>query len=369
MKEEIVTLTVDGLRLAGFQQVNVAWSMKNAAISFGVRATNPAWSKEAFALRFAREVELRAGGDLLCRGPVEDYESDEEGGSDRREVRVSGKSKGVLAVRHPPIRHKTGRIENKTLLEAAKELDEAGVGFTTDMGKLSPITMIQRHPADSVFDTVERHARAQGAMLMGMPDGSIKLTRGSDKRHAGELRQGQAPMKRFKLKVSQKNRASQTVVRGQRRIGIGAAELRQEETVFDPNAGGFRPAIVFSETDQDRRQARDRGEWQRLRQASWGGLSVSVTVAGWRDADGELWEPGRLVFLAIPTERVEQDMRLESVTFTQDAEKGTVAELTLVDPSATGKANRGGKAAAGRNKSDPGYGVNPPQGSFAPEGQ
>lgn len=358
MIDERVSLTVDGKRLTGFQQVNVTRSMRDATISFGLRCTNPAWSGDAFAVRFAKDVDLRSNGDQLCRGTVDDYESEIEGGSDKREVRISGKSKGVLAVRHPPVKHKTGRIENKDLLAVAKEFTETGVEWKSD-ADLKPIPMVQRNPDDSVFATVERYARAQGIMLVGQPDGSILLTRGSDKRHAGRLSEGVRPVTKLKIKVSQKNRTSPTIVRNQRRLGVGAKDLRDEQTIYDPALGAFRPAIVYGETDQDEKSAKNRGEWQRLRQASSGGLSASVTVAGWRDEGGALWEPGRLVFLSVPSEQVEQDMRIESVTYTQDQD-GTVAELTLTDPNASGGKSKTGAAGAARNKSAGGYGVAAP---------
>lgn len=354
---EDVSLTVDGLRLRGFQEVNVTRSMNEATIAYGVRVSNPAWSADAFAVRFAREVELRTGADLLCRGTVDDYESECE--ADKREVRISGKSKGVLAVRHPPVKHKTGRVENKDLLAVAKEFTETGVEWRSDV-RLPPLPLVQRHPLDTVFETVERYARQLGVMLVGQPDGAILITRGSDQRHAGELAEGMRPMTSFKVKVSQKSKASPTVVRNQRRMGVQASDLRDEQTVFDPNDGRFRPAIIFGETDQDRQAARNTGEWQRLRMGAFGGLSATIGVAGWRDGDGQLWEPGRLVFLRIPSERVEQDMRIESVTFTQNQKDGTTAELVLVDPSTTGAKSKSGAAGARRNKSDPGYGVADP---------
>jgi prophage tail gpP-like protein len=354
---EDVSLTVDGLRLRGFQEVNVTRSMKEATISYGLRVTNPAWSSDAFAVRFAREVELATGTELMCRGTVDEYESECE--EEKREVRISGKSKGALAARHPPVKHKTGRIENKDLLAVAKEFTETGVEWRSDV-KLPPIPLVQRHPLDSVFATVERYARSLGVMLVGQPDGAILITRGSDKRHGGELAEGVRPMTSFKVKVSQKNKASPTLVRNQRRVGVAASDLRDEQTIYDPSDGRFRPAIIYGETDQDKQSAKNRGEWQRLRMGAFGGLSATIGVAGWRDSDGLLWEPGRLVFLRIPSERIEQDMRIESVTFTQNLKDGTTAELTLVDPNTTGAKSKSGAAGGKRNKSDPGYGVADP---------
>ncbi|MCZ3290727.1 hypothetical protein NYZ69_19375, partial [Acinetobacter baumannii] len=75
---------------------------------------------------------------------------------------------------------------------------------------------------------------------------------------------------------------------------------------------------------------------------------------------GVLWEPGRLVFLRLPSERIEQDMRVESVTFTQSLQDGTTAELVLVDPNTTGAKSKSGQAGVKRNKSDTRYGVAAP---------
>lgn len=357
MISEDVTLRVDSLRLRGFQEINVTRSLNDAAIAYGVKATNPAWSQDAFALRFAEEVELFTGGDLLCRGTVDDFESECE--DDKRQVRVSGKSKGVKAARHPPVKHKTGRVENKDLIGVANEFTETDVVWRSDIA-LEPIPLVQRHPLDTVYDTIERYARGQGVMLAGQPDGSILLTRGSDKRHAGELAEGGPPMTKYKIKLSKSKKASPAVVRNQRRQGVSAKELRSEEQIYDPSVGEFRPTIIYGETDQDQRAARNRGEWQRLRQNGNGGLSATISTAGWRDAAGKLWEPGFVVFLRLPSEAVEQDMRIESVTYTQNLKDGTTAELTLVDPNTTGKKSGAGAAGAKRNRSDSRYAVSDP---------
>jgi prophage tail gpP-like protein len=343
---EEVTLIMGGRVLEKFQEVNVTRAMTNAAITFGLKATNPAWHPDAFALRLGVEVELLASGDRLVKGFVDAYEAD-HGERDSHEVRVSGRSKAADCIDCQPAKHKTGRVEKKTLLDAAREFDEFGTRWSTDQ-KLKPLDKIQRNPTETVFETIERYARKQGLMLVGEPDGGIKITRAGEQRHAASLVEGSSPIKRYSVKFSSSGKFSPVVVRGQRAVGSDAKALRQEVQEFDPSVGRYRPLIVFVEGDSTERALKNRAQWERLRRAG-GAISATVILASWRDDDGKLWEPGRLVAVDFPSERLEQDLSISSVTFRQD-HNGTIAELTLVDPR-----TQGGKKPKG--KSDKAYDV------------
>lgn len=346
MTLEEVTLIVGGQVLHGFQEVNVTRSTENAAISFGLKCTNPAWHPDAWALRLGALVELYASGGLLAKGYVDTYEGD-HGERDQHEVRITGRSKAADCVDCPPAKHKTGRVEGKDLLGVAKELDEFGIGFTADVA-LKPIPKVQRRPTDNVFDTLHREATKQGLMLQGQPDGSILITRASEKRHDGALVEGMPPVRSFKVRFSAEGKHSPVVVRGQRAQATDEKGLRQEVQEYDPSVGRYRPIIVFQEGDGTEKDLKRRAEWERLRRSGFG-TTVTVSVASWRDDAGLLWEPGRLVAVELPTERLQQDLTLSTVTFTQD-HQGTRAELTLVDPRA-----HGGKKPKG--KSDEAYDV------------
>lgn len=345
MTIEDVTLTVGGLRLRGFQEVNVSRSAKAAAIAFGFKATNPAWTEDAFRLRMGAAVQLMAGSDLMADGYIDDYAGDHgEGGN--HEVRCSGRSKSQDAIDCPPAKHKTGRIEKKTLLDAAKEFDEFGVGFTTDQ-QLKPIDKIQRNPGETAFATIERYARREGLLLQGQPDGKIKITKAGTKRHAGALVERQPPIKSFKVSFTAKDKRSPVVARGQRALGTDKKALRQEIQEFDPSVGRYRPLVVFVEGDADDEKLKKRAKWEVSRRAG-NACTVSVTVTGWRDEAGELWEPGRLMAIQFLSERIDQDMSLSSVNFKQSLKDGTTAELEFCDPRALG-----GKDPKGQ--SDPAY--------------
>jgi len=344
MTEEIVTLVVGGKKLAGFQEVNVTRSMEQAAITFGLKATNPSWHEDAWELRLGALVELYPNSTLLCRGYTDRYEADHgEGG--QHEVRVSGRSKAADAIDCPPAKHPTGRVEGKTLLDVAKEFDEFGIGYEADV-PLKPIPKVQRYPTDSVHETLEREARAQGLMLMGKPDGGVLITRAGSKRHAGALVEGQPPIKRFGVSFSAEGKFSEVTAKAQRALGTSAKDLRQEVKEYDPEVGRYRPLVVFLEGDGTEEDLKTRAQWERLRRQGTS-TSISITVTTWRDADGLLWEPGRLMAIKLPSERVDQDMILSSVTFTQN-HQGATAALTFVDPR-----SHGGKKPKG--KSDKAY--------------
>ena len=351
--EEIVTLIIDGHELRGWQKVGITRSMQNAAISFTLEATNPTWSEEAKALRHGKEIEIRTspargggasgGGDLLCKGYVDSYSARYSDNS--KSITLSGRSKSADAIDCPPVKHKTGRVEKKTLDKVAAEFDEFGIGFKTDQ-QLKPIPKVQRRPDETVFSTIEREARRDGLMLSAQTDGSVLLTRAGTKRHAGALQLGASPVQTMDITVNLSNRRSPIVVRGQRATGTGKDNLRQEIEEVDQSVGRHRPLIIILEGDAPKEKLKKRGKWERLR-ASGFGVSVSADLSTWRDEGGQLWDPGRLVAIVAEPEDVDQDLTLSTVTFRQDIEHGTVAAVSLVDPR-----SHGGKKASGGKGSD-----------------
>ena len=348
---EYVTLEVDGYVLSGWQEVEVTPSAQHGAISFTLKATNPSWSAPAMTIRRGKQVTIRTspdqglarrgGGDLMCVGAIDHYHADigEDGNKD---VTITGRSKGRDAIDCPPVKHKTGRVENKTLLEVAKEFDEFGIGFTTDQ-QLDKIPMVQRDPLEPMLATIEREARRLGLLLAGQPSGSIMITRANTRRHAGSLAAGQSPVRRCSVDIAPHMKRSPVVVRGQKRLGTGKDNLRQEYQDQGDTSIGHRPHLVIAEGDYTFKDLKKRAEWERLRAAGHG-VSVGFTVSRWRDDNGILWQPGWLMAVQVSSEDIDQDLSLSSPRFHQKLGEGggTTADLSFVDPKALGgKAGQG----------------------------
>lgn len=355
---EIVSLVVGGQALQGWQSVSIARSAKLAEISFSLRCTNPAWTNEADAVRRGGMVEIkstqddeigaRGGGDLLCTGYADEYEA-EIGKSAHREVGISGRSKAGDAIDCPPTKHKTGLVENKDLLGVAKELDEFGVGFTTDQ-QLDKIPMVQHVPGQSMFKTLEREARREALLLMGQPDGKVKITRAGSNRHAGALIERQPPVESLKLRLAIKNKRSHIHVRGQKSLGTDKESLRQEEVEQDDSVERYRPEVLFNEGSDTSKELKRRAKWRKLRR-SGSGISIAACVASWRDEAGQIWEPGRLLAVVMASEKIDQDLAISTVTFNQTVGEGegagTWADLTLVDPRTLGGQSGGSGSGSG----------------------
>lgn len=201
-----------------------------------------------------------------------------------------------------------------------------------------------------MFVTLEREARRLGVLLQGQPDGQVKITRAGKGRHAGAIVEGEPPLKSFKLRLSIKHKRSHIHVRGQKSLGTGKDALRQEETEEDDSVERYRPEILFNEGSDTSKELKNRAKWQKLRR-SGSGIAVNACVASWGDEAGRLWEPGNLVPVRLPSEEIDQDLAISTVTFNQvegeGESAGTYADLTLVDPRTLGAESAGSGSGSG----------------------
>ena len=194
---------------------------------------------------------------------------------------------------------------------------------------------------------VERAIRHQGATITETTEGSLNITNASvAARHSGALIEGEN-IKSFNGVLSDENRMSEYLVRGQARTGHGDEALRIEEKASDSGVGRYRPRIIINEGDTDKARARSRATHEMGRRQ---GLSVKATIEtqGWRDDGGRLWSPNMLVFVESPSLKIAGDMLIEKVTLSQDAGgSGSIAKLSLVNAAAYGGSGGGAQKSDG----------------------
>lgn len=339
MGHEVVTISAGGGSYTAFLSVNVKAAFNEAARSFefevaaelGASATNA-----IFAV--GTEVTILLSGDLVLTGYVDTREPSFR--SDYASIQVNGRSKSGDLVDGSG-EHETGQFENKDPLEIGQEISKNyGAKWETDQ-KLKKIEQYQLQPGETCFRCVEKMARDQGFTITGTPEGNAKITKAGSKRMGGSLIEGQNILSGT-AHHNGKNRYSKIVVRGQRPFGHGDKNLEIEAQLEDGSVRRHRAIIIVQDDDTTEEKAKDRAK-NRKNRAKGNALKATISVQGFHDEGGQLWEPGALVWTQSPFLDISQDMLIESVNYRQDS-RGSISTLELVDPSAyDGEGAGGGK--------------------------
>lgn len=339
--EKVTVLAAGGQVFTAWEAVNLRASVKDAARSFRVTAAARGGLAALGALfPTGTPVDVLAGGDLVCRGYVDERRAALS--HDVGMVQISGRSKSQDVI-DCSAEHPTGRFENMTALDIARALDQFGVGFSSNE-TLTPHPVVQLTPGETVFGLLSRLVNLDGVVMSGLPDGSVEFWKAtSPRKHAGGLIEGQT-IEYGEGVQSSKNRHSKHKVRGQRAHGTAAADLEVEASADDDAVERYRPLITVMQDDVDHGRAVKRARRNRDR-AAGRSLTASIRVPRWRDANGTLWSPGWLIWTESPFLGICQDMLIEAVDFNQSGSEGagTEATLHLVDPRAYG--GKGGKGA------------------------
>lgn len=353
MSEEYVTVVANGATYDGFEQISVSAAINEAARQFTVHTTE---HPGQFKFPPGTPIEIRSNGDLLVRGYVNSY--DTSGDSKTHSISIKGRGKGQDFV-DSSAEHPTGHFENKDPGEIAKDLDKYGVGIKAKV-PLDKVDYWQIAQGETAFQSVERSLRGEGASMMGEADGSISIVNASiAEPHFGALIEGQN-IKSWQVSLNDGSKHSKYTVKGQRRRGTGASSLRVRESDTDSSVKRNRGRIIMSETDTDSKKAKKRAKHEKER-AAGKAIKASVTVQGFRDIHGKLYEPNRTVFVYSPTlMHLVREMLVERVEFSQQSKAGSITSLTLVDPRAYKGKSKGGKqrpGGSGGGETDPSYDV------------
>ena len=357
MGPEFITLLVDGGLWSAFRRCAVSASLDAAARNFRIDvAFEPGATATAAIFRAGATLTILANGAPLLTGFVDRYRP--SGDRSLQRATIEGRSRGADAIDGAAL-HTTGRFEDKTLLDIAQELDAAGVGFTAS-ADLPTIPRAQIRPGESLFQMLERYARAQNITLRGLASGGIDFYDAQQApRHAGGLVEG-VNLLTWEADHNWSERHSRYIVRGQKLKGFGADALEIEAIAKDEAVGRNRPLIIIAPDDIDEPRAKREAKHRRDRRAGRS-LSANVSVQGFRDDGGEIWEPGRLIYVESAGMNLQGDMLVESVSFTQDSD-GSIAQLGLVDPRAyNGKKARGAKSGGDWKAGDDDADLTPPE--------
>ncbi|TCR69687.1 hypothetical protein [Bosea sp. BK604] len=356
MPFEIVTISAAGLELSPVT-IGITMAMDEAARSFEAKVKQPGMSQAQLlvALRNSPPCTIRtaasdgvawgvtAGGNLVLTGHVE--KRSPRLGEAEAELAISGRSKTGDVV-DSAADHESGEFRDKKAPEVLGALaGKQNVKVESELDH-PPRELFRLRPGETIFTAAERWSRAEGFAIGDTPEGNLALRKAGSKRHAGSLTEGRNVRDASAVHDDSK-RFGKVKVRAQAPDGYAPDDLQVEDEAGDTQAGRQRLKVIVPPEQIRKKDARKRAQWHRDR-AAGEGTTCEVTVTGWRDEGGTLWQPGWLIFAELPSLDVIQDMLIKTIKLDQqgDGEKGyTRATLGLVDPRAFGgKQPKGAKS-------------------------
>ena len=181
-----------------------------------------------------------------------------------------------------------------------------------------------------MFEAIERMARQRGVLSVTNAAGELELRRPGSTRGGYSLVQGvNIESAGFTNDVS--DRFSQYMLKGHAGGGdflLGTTSSQPSASAKDEGVTRYRPLLIVNEDVSSGASLSDRARWEATVRAGKG-QAVRVTVSGWRDPSGKLYEIDRLVRVKAPMIGVDAELLVSAVKFGL-SDKGSRTELTLV---------------------------------------
>lgn len=191
-----------------------------------------------------------------------------------------------------------------------------------------PLPRIEQDLDQTDADFLSELAKQKGFLLTSLPDGNLLLCRANTAdKPVVALRQGEYPLIDGSASFDGSKRFSKWMAFTEEtdKPGINAYETDQ----YIPVTRGF----VFGAKETKESNIRTAIKW-RMSKSIAESCAVSVSVAGWRNAEGELWRENMKLTLYLPQAFIFKETQYitESVELTKDENGGDMANLQLVIP-------------------------------------
>lgn len=192
-------------------------------------------------------------------------------------------------------------IKKTNLLKLAQTLTEPyGIGVVvtagTDVTKIFNITF---NTSESPFEILDKRAKQYGILLISDRQGRLVLTNAGNKRAEDSLILGTNVLS-GSSNFDFSNRFSKYIIfaQGSSKKDWGG-NINIKAIATDPNVKRFRPLIIQAEGQMTKDRAQLRANWEANVRAARS-QSVNVTVQGFTQTNGELWDINQLVSVLAP---------------------------------------------------------------------
>lgn len=194
--------------------------------------------------------------------------------------------------------------------------------------------LLVAHPGETGFEAIKRAAGSAGVLVVSDGAGGILITRAGTTRAEPLIEGGN--IKEYEAEYDSKDRFHRYLISSQ---PPGTDDASGEATRVQAEATDIdvlrtnRVLLIRPDKGMDAAEARRRADWEARHRAATS-VSISITVLGWKQSNGALWQPNALTRVRAPTLLgVDGDLLISQVEYTI-GDGGQITQLQLMRPDA-----------------------------------
>lgn len=324
-----VALEINGVEHKGWLAVEVTKSLEALCGSFQMVLTDR-WNATPNPMNLLPGATCRVtiDGEQLIDGYIDVV--DLQISADRHEIRVAGRDKTGDLV-DCSVTTGTGEWKNLKLEELVEKLVEPfNIEVKTEVDTGERIAKFNVEQGMTVFEAVQKVCALRGCLAVSDTEGNLVITRAGEDRAGTNIEQGKNLLE-GSATYDFTERFSEYVVKGQRRTEDNV-DARTAATakgkVVDSNVDRFRPMLIVAEGQADKAKAEARAKWEAAVRRGRS-RSYEITVQGWKDDGGNLWQVNRIGTVKASMLGVSTDLLIASTSFILD-DQGERTRLRMV---------------------------------------
>lgn len=333
MPTDEVTMLLEGRRFFGWKEAHVRRSIESLCGTFSFALLDKwAIGQEAIVLHPGQRVKLFANSDVLIDGYIDRFDGSISASS--RRLTITGRDITADLVDCSPL-NAPGIWKNISLLNLAKAL---AVSFNldviseTDIGANFPMFALQT--GETAYEALTRAAQKRAVLIVSDNEGRLVLTSASNERTFDGLELGFNVLD-ASVSYDYTNRFRDYIVKGQAKtVGSGwsASSIQITGDAEDEEIERFRPRVIKATGNATKKDCQNQARWEaNIRAAK--SISVTSTVQGLRQTNGELWPVNRQTNVKIADIGVQHSLLITAVEYAITA-SGTITTIRLRRPDA-----------------------------------
>lgn len=336
-QKDRATLTIDGRAHAGWDELRLIRSIESLSGEYEFSLAPRDYSDQPrWPLRTGSACTIEVGGKQIASCFIDALDAEYDGS--RHGIRVTARDRTADLIDCSAIA-KPGSWSGRKIEAIISELVQPfGIALDVAADTGAPLRKFALQQGETVFSAIDRLARFRGLLPITASDGRLQLVKpGAPDNGGGVAARLIEGVNIISARASHdaRERFSDYLVKGQsagddRANGRDVAAMKGEAR--DAGIGRYRPLLVIGEDQASAAELKDRAAWEASVRAGRAQRAV-LTVAGWHQGDGSLWEPNVRVMVSAPGLFIEGLLLVSEVALVKSND-GTLAELTVTPAEA-----------------------------------